>query len=246
VLSKRAAHKLEMQKKWQARKEAKQKAKLKKQEARQQQRQQEGGEGEGKAEGGEAAARPAAAQDAKTAKKAKKAKKAEQQGPAGAEAGGHPPGAEVDISAWRAFALHPQLEDALRQLVRERVTYPSACMGREAQLPGAGRAPFWPDHSGKAVSARSFRCMHHCKASPGANVLSGVPPRALCALRRRPRIVLFASVLGDIRVMCAAEPCVMSSPLLAWLVITQHTPPLADGRRWMAAARLLWLVRPAW
>jgi len=50
----------------------------------------------------------------KEKKKAKKSKQEVLAVAAGAGEGGH---AEVDVSAWRAFALHPLLEQALGQLV---------------------------------------------------------------------------------------------------------------------------------
>lgn len=107
-LSKRAAHKLELQKKWQAKKEAKQRAKQKRREAaQQQQRQQEGGTGVGDANQGPA---PKGERRKKEDKKGKGEK--EQQEHGGAQ------GAEpADVSAWRAFALHPSLEQALAQMV---------------------------------------------------------------------------------------------------------------------------------
>eukprot|EP00983_Pelagomonas_calceolata_P001251 42768-Pelagomonas_calceolata.AAC.2 len=114
-LSKRAAHKLELQKKWQARKEAKQRAKQKKREQQQQQQQQQGGKSEsGQAEVVEGTAAP---QQAKKAKKEKQKEGKQQEEKQQRQEEGN-----VDLSAWKAFALHPLLEQALGQLVSRRTS----------------------------------------------------------------------------------------------------------------------------
>lgn len=89
-LSRRAAHKLELQRKREARKEAKARAKQQKKEAEKQgnKKQQKGKKGGVETEEGQTAA----------------GKEEER----------------VDVGAWRAFALHPLLEGALGSMVSEK------------------------------------------------------------------------------------------------------------------------------